>query len=180
MDPEAIIRFWFDEHGPVDWFSGRLAFDALIAERFAPTHAALARGEGFAWRGTPEGRLAEIIALDQFSRQLFRGKARAFAQDGAALALAQEAVAQGIDRRLEGPRRLFLYMPYMHAESLLVHEEALRLFGALGDENTLRYEQGHHDCIARFGRYPFRNAALGRISTPEELAYIEAHRDRGF
>ena len=109
---------------------------------------------------------------DQFSRQLFRGHPRAFGQDSMALALAQEAVAGGHDRALETARRKFLYMPYMHSESLVIHEETLRLFTALGEEETLKFEIAHADCLRRFGRYPRRNATLGRESTAEELEYI--------
>jgi uncharacterized protein (DUF924 family) len=180
MGPQDVLRFWYEEHGRDDWFAGRPDFDAAVAARFADTHAALARGEGFSWRRTPEGRVAEIIVLDQFSRQLYRADARAFAQDGAALALAQEAVAQGLDTPLHFAFRLFLYMPYMHSESLLVHDEAGPLFASLGQPETLDYETAHRETIARFGRYPYRNRALGRVSTPEELAYIEQHGPRGF
>lgn len=169
---EDVIRFWFVDHGPDDWFSSSAEFDAELAAAFADTHAAVAVGEAWSWRATPEGRLAEIIVLDQFSRQLFRGSARAFASDSMALALAQEAVAGGHDKALDAQRRMFLYMPYMHSESLVVHEEALRLFTDLDNENILKFEIAHADCLRRFGRYPRRNAALGRESTAEEKAYI--------
>lgn len=169
---EDVIRFWFVEHGPDDWFAAKPEFDAALAAAFTETHQAVAAGEAWQWRTTPEGRLAEIIVLDQFSRQLFRGRPRAFAQDTMALALAQEAVAAGHDRALEPDRRRFLYMPYMHSESLIIHDEALRLFTALGEEKTLEFEVAHADCLRRFGRYPRRNAALGRPSTAEELEYI--------
>lgn len=175
-----VLEFWFVEHGEDDWFGGKAEFDAKLAERFAETHARVAIGEAFTWRTSAEGRLAEVIVLDQFSRQLYRGSPKAYAQDPMALALAQEAVAQGLDAELEPRRRTFLYMPYMHSESLLVHGEAVRLFTALGDENTLQYEIDHRNCIARFGRYPFRNKPLGRKSTPEELAYMEEAGTRGF
>lgn len=167
-----VLRFWFVEHGPADWFSGSADFDAELAERFTKTHALVTRGEAAHWRATPSGRLAEIIVLDQFSRQLFRGRAQAFAQDAMALALAQAAVAGGFDLELPAERRTFLYMPYMHSESLPVHDEAMRLFTALGSEETLKFEVMHRDLIARFGRFPRRNAALGRESTPAELDYI--------
>lgn len=167
-----VLEFWFVQHGEADWFGAKPEFDAALAERFAATHAAVAKGEAWTWRQRPEGRLAEIIVLDQFSRQLYRRRPEAFATDGMALALAQEAVATGADRALEPRRRTFLYMPYMHSESLKVHEEAVRLFTELGQEETLKYEIAHRDCIARFGRYPRRNAALGRISTADELEYI--------
>lgn len=169
---EDVIRFWFVDHGSDDWFSSSEAFDAELAAAFADTHAAVAQGEAWSWREAPEGRLAEILVLDQFSRQLFRGSARAFASDSMALALAQEAVAGGHDKALDPQKRMFLYMPYMHSESLVVHEEALRLFTDLDNENILKFEIAHADCLRRFGRYPRRNAALGRESTAEEKAYI--------
>jgi uncharacterized protein (DUF924 family) len=172
--PESVLDFWFVEHGRDDWFGGKPEFDRRIAERFAGTHAAVARGEAWTWRTTPVGRLAEILVLDQFSRQLYRGSSAAFASDDMALALGQEAVAGGHDLELDAERRLFIYMPYMHSESLIIHEEAIRLFTALGDPQTLEFEQLHAECLRRFGRYPRRNAALGRESTAEEIAYLES------
>lgn len=176
---EDVLEFWFIEHGQEDWFGGGPEFDSKLAERFAATHEAVSRGEAWRWRATADGRLAEVVVLDQFSRQLHRGSARAFAQDGMALVLAQEAVAGGHDQQLPpGPQRQFLYMPYMHSESLAVHEETLRLFTALGSEEALKFEQAHVACLERFGRYPRRNEALGRPSTPEEIEYIASDQDR--
>jgi uncharacterized protein (DUF924 family) len=169
---DEVLDFWFVAHGQDDWFGGKEEFDAKLQAGFADTHAAVARGEAWKWRATADGRLAEIIVLDQFSRQLYRGSARAFAQDPMALALAQEAVAGGHDVALDPGRRLFAYMPYMHSESLLVHEEGVRLFTALGDQGALDYELAHVEVLRRFGRYPRRNAALGRQSTPEEVEYM--------
>jgi uncharacterized protein (DUF924 family) len=167
-----VLKFWFEDHGPDDWFASKAEFDAEIAGAFGETHAAVARGEAWDWRTTPEGRLAEIIVLDQFSRQLFRGRAEAFASDAMALALAQEAVGGGHHNFLPLPRRGFVLMPFMHSESPLVQRESLRLHLALGEPNQLNFAEGHARVIERFGRFPMRNAALGRISTPEELAYI--------
>lgn len=174
ISPDDILSFWFVEHGEPDWFGGKPEFDAALTARFAETHAGVARGEAAWWRATPSGRLAEVIVLDQFSRQLHRKRPEAFASDAMALRLAQDAVAAGDDMRVEPRRRMFFYMPYMHSEDLAVHEEAIRLFTALGDAETLKFEIMHRDCIARFGRYPRRNAALGRISTPEEIEYINS------
>jgi uncharacterized protein (DUF924 family) len=168
---EAVLNFWFVEHGQDDWFGAKPEFDARLAATFGETHLAVAAGEAWHWRQTPEGRLAEIIVLDQFSRQLHRGDAKAFGSDAMALALAQEAVAGGHDQALEVQRRMFLYMPYMHSESLVVHEESVRLFTSLGMEETLKYELAHVEVLKRFGRYPRRNAALGRTSTSVELEY---------
>ncbi len=173
-----VVDFWFVQHGRDDWFGHNPEFDARIAREFGETHAQVSRGEAWTWRATPEGRLAEIVVLDQFSRQLFRGEARAFGYDTTALVLAQEAVAAGVDRQLEPMRRLFLLMPYQHSESLVVHEETMRLFGELGMQEAMDFEMAHIACLRRFGRYPRRNAALGRESTPEELEYIASDQDR--
>lgn len=177
--PEALIHFWFVEHGYEDWFAGDPEFD-VKCHRFADLHAEVARGEAWAWRETPEGRLAELILLDQFSRQLHRGKPEAFAQDKMALALAQEAVATGADDAVERDWVPFFYMPFMHAESLIIQDEGVRLFELHGDDKSLQFMIGHRDTIKRFGRFPFRNAALGRESTPEEVAYMEEQQGRVF
>jgi len=126
----------------------------------------------FAWRSTPEGRLAEVLVLDQFSRNVYRDTPQAFAQDALALALAQELVASGQDRSLPLAQRSFAYMPYMHSESTLVHAQAALLYAQPGMEDTLRFELRHKEIIDRFGRYPHRNALLGRESTPDELAFL--------
>jgi uncharacterized protein (DUF924 family) len=175
MRYEDVIDFWFGELTFKEWFGSSPELDARIRDRFAATHAAVAAGETFRWRATPEGRLAEVLVLDQFSRQIFRGSGRAFAYDGIALVLAQEAVAQRADEQLPGPKKNFLYMPYMHSESLVVHEESQRLFAATGDENAIKFEGMHLAVVKRFGRFPKRNALLGRESTPEELAYIASN-----
>ncbi|MAX32801.1 MAG: hypothetical protein CME72_07030 [Halomonadaceae bacterium] len=171
--PEAVIDFWFEELSPKQWFAKDEALDTLIEKRFESAWEAARRGELAAWRSTPEGRLAEILVLDQFSRNMYRDRPMAFAQDAVALVLAQEAVAQGADRALTTRQRPFLYMPYMHSESLLVHEDALRLFDQPGLEENLRFEHRHRDILLRFGRYPHRNAILGRESSAEELAFLE-------
>ncbi|WP_104202497.1 DUF924 family protein [Billgrantia saliphila] len=170
---DEVIAFWFEELQPVHWFRKDAELDAHIRQRFGALHAAAAAGELWQWRDTPQGRLAEILVLDQFSRNLYRDDPRAFAQDPMALVLAQEAVALDIDREFGVLWRSFLYMPYMHSESLKVHDEALRLFDQPGLEENLRFERLHRDILLRFGRYPHRNAILGRASTTEELAFLE-------
>ena len=167
-----VLTFWFEEHGPGDWFAAKPEFDALVARGFSETHARVARGDGWRWRSTPDGRLAEIIVLDQFSRQLFRGQPKAFATDGMALTLAQEAVGGGHHQFVSPERRGFFLLPFMHAESALMQQESVRLHTALSNPDQLKFAQGHADVIQRFGRFPRRNAALGRPSTPEEEAYI--------
>jgi uncharacterized protein (DUF924 family) len=176
---DDVLRFWFVEHGKDDWFGGEAEFDRELAEAFAETHPKVALGEAWRWRDTPDGRLAEIIVLDQFSRQLHRGSPQAFAQDTMALALAQEAIHAGADQAIGMDRRMFLFMPFMHSESLLIQEEGVEHFRQFG-EDMLKFMTGHRDTIARFGRFPFRNKALGRQSTPEELAYMEEQGDRMF
>ena len=172
LQPQPILHFWFEELKPKQHFSKDAALDESIGTRFGPTLDAAARCELFPWRATPEGRLAEILVLDQFSRNVYRDTARAFAQDALALALAQELVASGQDRSLPIAQRVFAYMPYMHSESALIHEQALALFAQPGMENNLDFERRHKAIIDRFGRYPHRNAILGRTSTPEELAFL--------
>jgi uncharacterized protein (DUF924 family) len=168
---DQVISFWFDDHNSEDWFGAKAEFDAKVSESFRLLLPKVAHGEAWAWRETADGRVAEIIVLDQFSRQLHRGSPLAFANDAMALALAQEAVSQGFDQKLPLPKRMFLYMPYMHAESIIIQNEGVKLFAQFGPEQ-LKFMNEHAETIARFGRFPMRNAALGRENTPDELAYI--------
>ena len=177
MQASDILHFWFTELTEKQHFAKDAALDALIAQRFGATLEAGSRCELFGWRNSkeygPAGRLAEIIVLDQFSRNVWRDTPRAFAQDALALALAQELVARGDDAALPLAQRRFAYMPYMHSESIVVHQEALRLFAQAGLEDNLRFERSHLAILERFKRYPHRNAILGRASTPEELAFLQ-------
>jgi uncharacterized protein (DUF924 family) len=172
MKSEMIIKFWFEEIEPQAWFKKDEAFDKALISRFSKTHNAAVNGELFNWRESPEGRLAEIIVLDQFSRNMFRDTPKAFAFDPLALILAQEAIAGKHDEDIPKEKRSFLYMPFMHSESLLIHEVGLNLFTEMGNEATLDFEKKHKAIIERFGRYPHRNALLGRVSTAEELAFL--------
>ena len=172
-DADTVLRFWFDELEPAQWWAVDAALDETIRERFGATLHAAHAGECHRWRATRDGRLAEIVVLDQFSRNIHRGHARAFAADPMALALAQEAVAAGADRVLAAERVPFLLMPYMHSESRAIHAEALLLFDRPGLENNLDFERRHKAIIDRFGRYPHRNAVLGRESTADELAFLQ-------
>lgn len=172
--PQDVLTFWFDELTPGDWFRKSRTLDRRINSGFRPLYDAACQGETWRWRETPRGRLAEIIVLDQFSRNIFRDQALAFAQDTVALVLAQEAVAQGADQALTpGPERAFLYMPYMHSESPLIQQTSLALFEQPGLEANLKFARQHKDIVDRFGRYPHRNAVLGRVSTPEEEAFLK-------
>jgi uncharacterized protein (DUF924 family) len=169
---DDVLAFWFVESGPAKWWSPDPAFDEAIRRRFGELHARASQGELYAWRATPRGRLAEIVVLDQFSRNLFRGSARAFAQDLAALALAQEAVSAGALPALQPVERAFLLLPYMHSESRAIHAVAERLYREFAPADNLDFELRHKEIVDRFGRYPHRNAALGRASTPEEIEFL--------
>ncbi len=172
MDFKEVLDFWF--HGDSKkWFSKDIAFDDEITSKFQATYFSALRAELFNWRRDPKGRLAEIIVLDQFPRNMFRNSPQAFAGDALALVLAQEAIAQKVDATLSAQEKSFLYMPFMHSESLLVHKEALLLFSAAGLEENLEYEKMHMKIIERFGRYPHRNKILGRESSPEEVEFLK-------
>lgn len=173
MDYNAVLEFWFGELGPNAWFRKDERVDGMVRERFAALHKAGAAGELWAWRDSARGALAEIIVLDQFSRNIFRDDPRAFAADGMALALAQEAVRRGFDGEIPAAQKAFMYMPFMHSESALIHQTAARLFSQPGLEENFDFELRHQAIIERFGRYPHRNAALGRPSTPEELEFLK-------
>jgi uncharacterized protein (DUF924 family) len=170
--PEEVIRFWFEEIAPKQWWAREAEFDQALTARFGATHAAAIRCELYAWREQPAGRLAEIIVLDQFSRNIYRDDPRSFAYDQLALCLAQEAVRAGADQAVAEDQRAFLYMPFMHSEAPLIHEWAIKLFSALGNESNLESERRHKEIIDRFGRYPHRNRMLGRASTPEEVDFL--------
>ncbi|MFV1871957.1 MAG: DUF924 family protein [Oleiphilus sp.] len=168
---EEVLQFWFEEIKPKQWWQVDDAFDQEIRGRFANTLEQARCGELLSWRAEARGRLAEIIVLDQFSRNCFRGLPEAFQQDPMALVLAQEAVSRGCLLELEGPQRSFLLMPFMHSESALIHQIAEPLFKEFAP-NNLDFEIRHKAIIDQFGRYPHRNAILGRQSSPEELHFL--------
>lgn len=196
---QSVLTFWFEELTPAQWWQKNKALDRKITERFGKLHQQACLGELYEWRKTAPGRLAEIIVLDQFSRNIYRDDARAFSADGMALILTQEAISLGVDQALTSQQRVFLYMPMMHSESLNIHKVALTLFtdNAQPSENvhvgagtknksskeqgsdlegaisSLKFERAHQTIIARFGRYPHRNAALGRESSAEEVAFLK-------
>ena len=172
MNASHILTVWFEELTPRQHFVKDPALDAAMLERFGATWEAATRCELFSWRDTPHGRLAEILLLDQFSRNMFRDTPRAFAQDSLALVLAQELVASGQDQRLTPAQRAFAYMPYMHSESALIHDQAVRLFSQPGLDNNLSFELRHKEIIDRFGRFPHRNDILGRASSAPEIAFL--------
>ncbi len=170
---EEVLRFWFEEITPASWWKKDAAFDQRIQTQFASVHAQAVQGELCHWRKTPQGRLAEIIVIDQFSRNMFRDDPCAFLFDPIALVLAQEAVEAGALSTLPLNYRPFLLMPYMHSESSAIHEMAVPLFETEGMEGNLDFELRHKAIIDRFGRYPHRNAILGRESTAEEIEFLK-------
>lgn len=170
---QTVLDFWFNTLTPAQWFAKSAPLDEQIREQFSALLQQAATCELWQWRSEARGRLAEIIVLDQFSRNIFRDTPRAFQQDPLALALAQEAVAQGADQTLTSVERSFLYMPYMHSESPSIHERAVELFNQPGLENNLDFEYKHKAIIDRFGRYPHRNAILERASSAEEIEFLK-------
>ena len=170
---QQVLNFWFKEIEPKDWWAKNADFDQLIRDKFLALYHKARCCELFHWRLDPEGRLAEIIVLDQFSRNMFRNMPQAFATDSLALVLAQEAIARGDDLNLTQEQRNFLYMPYMHSESLEIHQVAVAIFKKNGSKSALEYEIKHKEIIEKFGRYPHRNEILGRDSTPEEIEFLK-------
>ena len=173
MRYEAIIDFWFKEIEPKFWWKKDSEFDRLIAYRFLDVHKAATRCELYVWRNHPSGRLAEIIVLDQFSRNIYRGSPLSFAYDPLALALSQEAITAKANQSLNPDQKAFLYMPFMHSESPAIHKIALELFKEPGLESNLDFEIRHKAIIDRFGRFPHRNEILGRQSTQEEINFLK-------
>ena len=169
---KEIIKFWFEEISQPQWWKKDVQFDQLIASRFSGVHGQAARCELYQWRDTAEGRLAEIIVLDQFSRNIYRDSPLSFATDALALALAQEAIRSGADKAVPEGMRSFFYMPFMHSESAAIHEEAVLLYEAYGNEGNLNFELRHKAIIDRFDRYPHRNEILMRDSTEEEIEFL--------
>lgn len=168
-----VLEFWFNELEPKQWFVKDRDLDAMIEARFSLLVEQARAGELFSWRVTPQGRLAEIILIDQFSRNIFRDKPESFSADPVALVLAQETIGAGADQRLDVQERAFLYMPFMHSESQAIHEQAVVLFDQPGLEYNLEFEHKHKAIVDRFGRYPHRNEILGRKSTEEEIAFLK-------
>ena len=170
---QTILQFWFEEIEPKMWWSSDQDFDASIRDRFLPVLEQAVRGELFAWRKEPKGRLAEVIVIDQFSRNIYRNTPSAFAHDPVALVLAQEAIAAGAHIHLTPIERSFLYLPFMHSESRNIHQWAEALYRSNGLSSQYEFELKHKAIIDLFGRYPHRNEILGRISSAEEVEFLK-------
>lgn len=167
-----VLDFWFAPGGGERWFCSTPEFDALIEHRFGASIAAAAAGALDHWAGSPDGAVALCVLLDQFPRNAWRGTPRAFVCDAKARRIAAAAIAAGHDRRLPAERRLFLYLPFEHSEALADQERCCALMAGTGDASWLDDAQRHRAIVARFGRFPHRNAILGRVSTPEEAAFL--------
>jgi uncharacterized protein (DUF924 family) len=170
--PEAVLSFW-RQAGADKWFEKDAAFDEDIRRRFLETYEAAAAGQLGDWEDTPAGSLALAIVLDQFPRNMFRGSPRAFAADPLACAVADRALARGFDHKVDPVERQFFYLPFEHSESMADQERCCALFRATGDAELLKWAELHADIIRRFGRFPHRNRLLGRVSTPEEQAFLD-------
>lgn len=171
--PASVVGFWRDA-GMAKWFRGGDAFDAECRSRWQAAHFAAARRELEPWMDTAEGALALAILLDQIPRNIFRGSGHAFATDPLALHYATRAMDTALDTQVEPALRMFLYLPFEHSEAMADQQRAVQLFTTLGDSDLLGYATAHLDVIERFGRFPHRNTALGRINTPEEQAWLDA------
>jgi uncharacterized protein (DUF924 family) len=170
---QEILKFWFEEIQPSQWWVKDEQFDQVIIERFSDIHAKAIRCELYEWRNSAEGRLAEIIVLDQFSRNMFRESPLSFAYDSLALALSQEAVLFGVDKELNSVQRSILYLPFMHSESIEIHKVAISLYQKNGNQSNLDFEIKHKQIIEKFGRYLHRNKVLGRVSTDKEIEFLK-------
>lgn len=170
---QQILQFWFEDIQPSQWWRKDHDFDQLINDNYGDLHASVHQCECYYWREISSGRLAEIIVLDQFSRNMYRDQPRSFASDPLALALSQEAIFAGADQDLSPTERSFLYMPFMHSESAAIHQVAETLYKANGIEANYQFELKHKAIIDQFGRYPHRNKILGRTSTPAEIEFLK-------
>jgi uncharacterized protein (DUF924 family) len=176
--PESVLTFW-RAAGPDKWFEKDTAFDDDIRARFLETYEAAAAGKLAGWEPTIEGALALTIVLDQFPRNMFRGDARTYAADPQALAVARRAVERGFDQKVPLSDRQFFYLPFEHSEAMPDQERSCALVAATGDADLLKWAQLHADIIRRFGRFPHRNAMLGRATTPEEQAFLDGGGFKG-
>ena len=174
MTPEDVLTFWFEESGPKQWFKKSDAFDADIRRRFEDLVLSVST-DAARWTDTPENLLALIVALDQFPRNMYRGTKAAFAWDGLSLGAAKRLCAENLDLKIAQDRRAFIYMPFMHSESLAIHDVAMELFSQEGLEREFSFEKRHQKVIETFGRYPHRNHLLGRVSTAQETAFFKSN-----
>ena len=176
--PEAVLVFW-REAGPNKWFTKDTVFDEEIRQRFLETYEAATAEKLSGWERTADGALALIVVLDQFPRNMFRGDERTYAADALAREVAERALARAFDRQVPSPEWQFFYLPFEHSEALPDQERCCALFAAAGDAYLLKWAELHADIIRRFGRFPHRNAVLGRATTPDEQAFLDGDGFKG-
>ena len=171
---DDVLSFWFSERVKPLWFNSTPEFDNELRENYLDTYQAALNGELSGWEETPQGALALVICLDQFPLNIFRNKAESFAGEEPSRQVASRAIERAFDQNLDGAQKAFLYMPYMHSEELADQDRVLELFSRAGLEDNLKWAKHHRDLVDRFGRFPHRNAILGRENTPEEMAYLQS------
>lgn len=172
MTPGTVLDFWFSDSAKPLWFNSTPEFDRQLHTRFGSTWQQAREGRLSAWENTAQGALALVIVLDQFPLNMFRGKAVQFSTEALARVVAERAIIRGHDRQLSRPQLAFLFLPYMHSETLADQGRSVELFSAAGLDENLEFARGHREIVRRFGRFPHRNHMLGRTSTPEEIAWL--------
>jgi uncharacterized protein (DUF924 family) len=171
---DDILTLWFSGRVKSMWYNSTPEFDQELRDKYLDTYHAALNGELSAWEQTPQGALALVICLDQFPLNMFRNKAEGFAGEEPSRQIAARAIEKGFDQSLDDTQKAFMYMPYMHSEELADQDRVLELFSNAGLEDNLKWANHHRDIVKRFGRFPHRNAILGRQSTPEEAAYLQS------
>lgn len=173
---EALLDFWFSDRIKPLWFNSTPEFDDELREKYLGTYQAALNGDLAEWENTPEGALALVICLDQFPLNMFRGKPESFEGEEPSRQVAQRAIQQGLDQQLDEAQKAFLYLPYMHSENLADQDRSVELFFRAGLEDNLHWAKHHRDIVRQFGRFPHRNAILGRENTSEEIAYLQSEQ----
>ena len=171
---DEVLDFWFSERVKPMWFNSTPEFDDELRDKFLETYQAGIRGELSGWEKTPQGALALVICLDQFPLNMFRGKVESFEGERPSLEVAQRAIENGFDQQLEGAHKAFLYLPFMHSEDMDHQDRSVELFSKAGLKDNLHWAKHHRGIVQRFGRFPHRNAILGRENTPEEISYLQS------
>jgi len=172
MNYGILLDYWFSAHMKKHWFNSTQAIDNDIRERFLPTWEAALRHELDGWLATDEGALAMIILLDQLPLNMFRGQVKSFSTEQLAVKIARQAINQGLDKTLDSSRQVFMYMPFMHSENMNDQDKSVALFKHAGMQESLKFAEHHRSIVQQFGRFPHRNAILGRRSTEKELVYL--------
>ena len=174
LNSDDVLTFWFSERVKPLWFNSTQEFDDELSEKYLETCQAALNGQLSAWEETPQGALALILCLDQFPLNMFRNQPESFAGEALSRQVAARAIEKGFDQSLDDTQKAFMYMPYMHSEDMADQDKVLELFSNAGLGDNLKWAKHHREIVVRFGRFPHRNAILGRESTPEEIAYLQS------